>query len=79
MKDAANHDAGVTVLEAACVQVTLQACEQGVREADHCSRGHRGAYSHRTELEGVGLDPFVRSVPESILSVSVLPFPIPGT
>ena len=41
--------------------------------------GHRCAYSPRTELGGrVGRDPFVRSVPETILSVAVLPFPIPG-
>ena len=33
---AANHDARVTALETACVQVTLQAHEQGVREVDQC-------------------------------------------
>ena len=31
---AANHDATVSALETAYVQVTLQACEQGVREPD---------------------------------------------
>ena len=32
---AAGHDARVTGLESACVQVILQACEHGITEAAH--------------------------------------------
>ena len=65
------------------MQVTLQACEQGVREADRCSRHPRRAIDVLTlpaqSWEALDAIHFVRSVPEPILSVSVLPFPIPVT
>ena len=54
---AANHDARVTALETACVQVTPQAHEQGVREVDQCPcTPDECSFSPRTEFGGVGSD-----------------------
>ena len=78
---AANHDARVSALETAYVQVTLQACEQGVREPDQTPLQRRTTDAPALPAqswEALDLINLAEVFQDPIPSVAVLPIPVPG-